>query len=403
MPRLTVLALLLATCATHPNVTPDPPTDDRHAYVWAMATQRAGRDALLTLDVDTGSATYGRILGGALLDSAGGMPHHIERRVSGGGQVVANAWRANTSWIFDVNDPLEPMVRGSFQTASGTMGWAHDFSRLPNGHLLVAFNAGPGTYTGPGGLAELDATGAVVQSAMATMPGLGDTAATPYVVTPVPGRNRALVGLGEMGTGPGYPFHTVNMLELWSTQPLKPIALVPLPKSGTDDGHVATSSIVATANGELFANTFGCGLYHVSGLSGDAPTATRVFTFPGDLDHANCAVATTVGNYWIQAVAALPGLMVLDLTDPAAPREVSRLTLDSTAFAGAHWVSVNKSGTRLAITGSGPWLVMARFDPATGQVTIDERFGSRGDGHPGIIVHDTEGRMMMPHGVAWGP
>ena len=402
MRRLAALIVLLAACATPPADSPNAPAGDRHAYVWAMAGDSTGRDALLTLDVDTASSTYGQIIGGLLMDTAGEMPHHIERRVGPGGRLVANGFMANTSWIFDVNDPAHPVILHSFRTAGDVMGWAHDFSRLPNGHLMVAFNAGPAGYTGAGGIAELDSTGKVLKSAMATMPGIGDTAATPYVVTPVPGRDRLLVGLSEMGMGKDYHFHNVNMLELWSTSPLAPMALVPLPPSGKDLGHVATSSIVATANGELFANTFGCGLYHVSGLAKDAPTATRVFTFPGNLDTANCAVATTIGNYWIQAVAALPGLMVLDLTNPTSPREVSRLTLDSTAFAGAHWVSTNKSGTRLAITGSGSWLVMARFDPATGQVSIDKKFGARAGGLPGIEVHDTKGRVVRPHGVAWG-
>ncbi len=402
MPRLSALVILLAACATPPVDAPAAPAGDHHAYIWSMGDS-TGSDGLLTLDVDTASTTYGQIIGGLLLDTAGTRPHHIERRVHADGQLVANGWMANTSWIFDVHDPAHPVIRSTFRTAGGVMGWAHDFSRLPNGHLLVAFNGGPGAYTGPGGIAELDSAGAVVQSAMATMSDIGDTAATPYVVTPVPGRDRALVGLGEMGMGPEFHYHSVNMIELWSTSPLKPIALVPLPASGNDLGHIATSSIVATANGEIFANTFGCGLYHVSGLDGDTPVATRVFTFPGDIDDASCGVGTTVGNYWIQAVAALPGLIVVDASNPDSVREVSRLTLDSTAFAGAHWVSVNKAGTRLALTGNGSWLVMARFDPATGQVGIDEQFGTHDDSLPGIIVRDTAGRVVHPHGVAWGP
>jgi hypothetical protein len=64
---------------------------------------------------------------------------------------------------------------------------------------------------------------------------------------------------------------------------------------------------------------------------------------------------------------------------------------------------VNGAGTRLAIDGNGGWLVMARFDPATGQVTIDDRFTNRDDGLPGILLHDMAGRAMHPHGVAWGP
>ena len=400
--RLLPALVLLAACSITPTESPDTTPGDRHAYVWSMAADSTGSDALLVLDVDTASASYGQVIGEARLDTAGTMPHHIERRVHDG-QLIANAWMAGTSWVFDVSDPVHPTVHASFTTARGIVGWAHDFTRLPNGHALVAMNAGPGAYKGPGGLAEVDRDGAVVQAAMATMAGLGDTAATPYVVAAVAGRNRALVGLGEMGMGPDYPYHNTSMLQLWATDSLRPIALIPLASNGKDLGHVATSSIVATASGDLFANTFYCGLYHVTGLDGDTPTATRVYTFPGGTEETLCAVGTTVGDYWIQAVAALPGLVVLDLSDPAAPREVSRLVLDSTAFVGAHWVSVNQQGTRLAITGPGGWLVMARFDPKTGQVAIDDQFTHREDGLPGILVHDMARRAMHPHGVAWGP
>ncbi len=333
--------LVLGACSAEVTDRPSTPAGDQHAYVWSMSMDSTGRDALLVLDMDTTSAGYGTVIGEAMLERGGMMPHHIERRVHTDGRLIANAWTANTNWVFDVSTPTQPRIVNTFQTAGDVMGWAHDFARLPSGNTLVAFNGGSGDYTGPGGIAEVDAGAAVVQSAMATMQGLGDTAATPYVVTALPGRDRVLVGLGEMGMGPDYAYHEVNMMQLWSTKPLAPLAMIPLPPNGTDRGHIATSSIGATANGELFANTFYCGLYHVTGLNGDAPSASRVFTFPGGTDETLCGVATTIGNYWVQAVAAVPGLMVLDLSVPSAPRVVSQLVVDSAVFKGVHWVSVN--------------------------------------------------------------
>ncbi len=395
--------LVLGACSSEEASPPPAPSGDNHAYVWSMAMDSTGRDGLLVLDMDTTSATYGTVIGEVMLDSGGLMPHHIERRVHTDGRVIGNTWVGNKSWILDVSTPTQPRIVNTFQTAGNVMGWAHDYSRLPNGNTLVAFNGGPGDYVGPGGVAEFDADGAVVQSAMATMAGLGDTAATPYVVMALPGRDRALVGLGEMGMGADYKYHEVNMLQLWSTKPLAPIALIPLAPSGTDGGHLAPSSIGATANGNVFTNTFYCGLYQVNGIDGDAPSASRVFTFPGGTDETLCGVATTIGNYWVQAVAALPGLMVIDLATPSAPRVASQLVLDSTAFKGVHWVSSDKQGTRLAITGEGGWLVMARFDPATGAITLDDKFTTPGSATPGVMVHNRAGQMLHPHGVAWGP
>jgi hypothetical protein len=314
--RLVPAAALLGACAPPPPEAPEPPAGDRHAYAWSMASDSGTSDALLVLDVDTTSATYGRVIAEASVDTAGTMPHHIERRVHDG-VLFANSWRANTTWIFDVQDPARPVLRTKFGGVASLAAWAHDFARLPNGHVLVAFNAGPGAYVGAGGLGEVDDSGTIVQSASAVMPGTDDTAATPYVIRPVAGRDRAVIGLTEMGMPEQTVFHDVNLLQLWRTDSLAPIAVIPMPANGVDTGHLWSSSIETTASGEMFTNTFSCGLYRITGLDGDAPAATRVFTFPGGTDETLCGVATTVGNYWIQAVAALPGVVVLDLSEPA--------------------------------------------------------------------------------------
>ncbi len=405
MRPVVLLAAALAACtpaadAPVPEVASVP---DRHAYVWAGGMDSTVADQLLVVDADSASATYGQVVGSVEVGTRMGVPHHLERRVSADGRLLANTWVANTSWLFDVSSPRAPTVHASLKGASGNMAWAHDFARLPSGNILVAYNAGPGEYVGAGGLAELNRDGAVVQSAVAKSSEAGDTAMTPYTVHPVPGRDRALVGLGEMGMGPDYRYHETSALQLWSTAPLAPLALIPLPANGKDRGHVATSTVAPTANGAMFANTFYCGLYHVNGLDGDTPSATRVFTFPGGTDETLCSVATTVGNYWIQAVAALPGVMVLDVSDPTSPREVARLVVDGARFAKPHWVAVNRSGTRIAITGDGPWVLMARFDPATGAIALDSTFRDAGSSIPGIMVHAPNGAMLHPHGVAWGP
>lgn len=83
---------LLATlaCAGAPELDTPEPLADRHAYVWSMAHDSTGSDGLLVLDMDTTSATYGQVIGERLLDTAGVMTHHIERRVHAGA-LVANA------------------------------------------------------------------------------------------------------------------------------------------------------------------------------------------------------------------------------------------------------------------------------------------------------------------------
>lgn len=403
---IVVLAWVAAACSHGERAVPAAQAEGgrgRHAYVWAEAADSTGSDALLVYDMDSASASFGRLVAELPVGAAKTMPHHIERLVSADGRLLANSWSAGTTWVLDVGDPAAPSVAASFREAGGIIGWAHDFARLPGGHALVAFNAGAGAYAGPGGLAEVAEDGSVVQAARATMtgiPGVGDTAFTPYALTPLPDRPRALVALGEMGLGPDFKYHATAALQLWRTDSLAPIAFVPLPPNGRDEGHVAASSVEVMPSGAVFANTFLCGLFRVDGLAEDRPVAVRVHTFPGGPNEEYCAVAATVGSYWIQAVAALPGLVVLDLADPAQPREVSRLVLDRERFPHAHWVSASRDGRQLALTGHGGWLAFARFDPATGAVSLDERLRDA-EGQPGLLVRSRAGGTMQPHGVAW--
>lgn len=364
-----------------------------------------GSDALLVLDMDSASASYGELVGSVEVGATGTMPHHIERRVDAQGRVIANGWLAGKSWVFDVTTPRAPTIHATLTTAGGILGYPHDFTRLPNGNILVAFNSRAGTYAAPGGLAELDASGATISAVASSMAGIGDTSMVPYSLTLVPGTDRAMVALGEMGMMPfdKFPFRDISAVQLWNTKPLAPIAFIPLPISADDKAHLWPSSAEAMANGEVFVNTFRCGLFHLRGLKGDSATAVRVHTFPSTSDDRLCGVAETVGNYWIQAVAEISGLIVLDLSDPAAPREVSRITLDKTRYPNVHWVSANRQGTRLAVTGESPWVVMLTFDPATGAIGVDQQFRTAGDSLPGRMTHAKGGAMMHPHGVAWGP
>lgn len=395
--------LTLAACASGQAPRSADPPMDRHAYVWAGAVDSSGRDALLVLDMDTTSTTHGTVIGQVSVGRGGTMPHHIERRVHDG-VLFANGWHGNTTWIFDVRDPAEPTVRGSFSRADGIAGWTHDFARLPNGNMLVALNAGPGAYAGAGGVAEVDNRGTIVRAASAVMPGVvEDTAAVPYVVHQVAGRPRALVGLTEMGMPGQTEFHDTHGVQIWDTDALRPVGMIPLPSNGSDRAHLWPSSIESTASGDVYLNTFACGLFRISGLDGDAPTAERVFTFPGGDDDHLCGVGVTIGDFWLQTVPALPGVMVVDLRDPANVREAARLVMERRAFPNVHWVSRDGSGTRVAMTGSGDWLAMARFDVTTGRLVFDERFGTRADGSPGTLIRDSAGRPMRPHGVAWGP
>ena len=90
--------------------------------------------------------------------------------------------------------------------------------------------------------------------------------------------------------------------------------------------------------------------------------------------------------------------MSLDVSDPAAPREVSRLVLGPDDV--PHWISVSPDHRRVAITGYGTLrhrVLLARLDPGTGRLTLDERFREEGSAEPGFTLHDG-----IPHGAVFG-
>ena len=132
----------------------------------------------------------------------------------------------------------------------------------------------------------------------------------------------------------------------------------------------------------VLVSTFNCGLYLMEGLGSGAPSARLVASFPRK-DRTNCAIPVIAGSYYLVTVPAWSAVVSLDISDPAHPREVSRLTLG--AADEPHWISLAPDRRRVVVTGYGAMenrVVMARFDPATGALALDERFSLTMDGVP---------------------
>ena len=88
-------------------------------------------------------------------------------------------------------------------------------------------------------------------------------------------------------------------------------------------------------------------------------------------------------------------LVVLDIADPAKPREVSRMALG--AKDEVHWLSVSPDTRRVVVTGYDAMqhrVVLARFDSTTGQIALDTRFREAGKSEPGFFLDD----KAWPHG-----
>lgn len=144
----------------------------------------------------------------------------------------------------------------------------------------------------------------------------------------------------------------------------------------------------------MLVSTFSCGLFLLEGLDGARPSARQVASFPRK-DDTNCAIPVVVGHYYLVTVPAWSAVVVLDVADPSAPREVSRVAFGPDDV--PHWIAASPDGRRVVLTGYEAMrhtVHLLRFDPGTGQLTRDVRFRSEGATEGGFRMDD----RTWPHG-----
>jgi len=390
-----------------------------YLFVWAGDAAHKSSDFLAVIDAKPSSATYGRVVRTLPVGAAGIMPHHTEYEFPASNMLFAEGWVAGRAFIFDLNRPLQPRLAGQVHDLAG-YSFPHSFVRLPNGHLLATFQSHGRGYAPGGGLVELDEKGTAVRSASAVDPAVNKDLIWPYSMAVAPGLDRVVSSSTVMGwpawasLPPGsWPVKKINdqdtsQVQVWRLSDLHLLNTVTIPADkGRHNEDPAEPRLLP--DGSVYVNTFRCGLYRMKDLSGGRPSAELVHTFPGgDSMHTMCAVPVVVGHYWIQTVGALPGLVVLDVSHPEKPVEVSRLVLDP-GFPMPHWLAADRSGDRLVITGDeGSWVLLARFNASTGALSVDKTFREPGVGGPGLTFdreqwpHGKTGRAIV-HGALFGP
>lgn len=390
-----------------------------YLFVWAGDAAHHAQDFLAVVDASPASSTYGRVVRTVPVDGSGLMPHHTEYEFPNGNQLIANGWVAGRTFIFDLNDPLQPRVTAQFRARDG-FSFPHSFVRLPNGHVLATFQSKGQGYAPGGGLVELNEKGEVVRSASAVDPAVDKDLIWPYSLTVVQDRDRVVSSSTVMGwpewaklPEDSWPLQKINdkdtsQVQLWRLSDLHLLKTVTLPPN-KDRHNEDPAEPRLLPDGSVYVNTFRCGLYKMKGLDAGETTAELVYSFPGgDNMHTMCAVPVIVGHYWIQTVGAIPGLVALDISNSDKPVEVSRLMLDS-HFPMPHWLAADRKSDRLVITGDdGSWVLVAKIDPKTGKLSLDESFHEPGATTVGISFdreewpHGKTGRAIV-HGALFGP
>ncbi|CAN5900307.1 hypothetical protein BH20GEM1_BH20GEM1_01480 [soil metagenome] len=384
------LAVILASLTWTAGLAAQSAPAPEYLYVWTASADSTQPDFLAVLDVTEDSTRYGRLVTTLPVPGLGNGPHHTEHEMPPDRQLFANGFGSGQTFIFDLTDPTRPRLAGQFGDLEGYTH-PHSYLRLPGGNVLATFQMrhGPDDVA-PGGLVELTPAGEPVRSSSADVAGL-DPETRVYSAGVVPALDRIVTTTTDMAGDSD----ASRQLQIWRLSDLAPLHTITLPDGPAGDESRLTAEPRVLDDGQtVLVSTFSCGLYLVEGLESEAPSARLVASFPRKPGEY-CAIPVIVGQYYLVTVPAWSAVVSLDITDPAAPREVSRVTLGPDDV--PHWIAVSADERRVAITGYGTMqhrVVIARFDPPTGQLTIDERFREEGADEPGFGMDDE----TWPHG-----
>jgi len=361
-----------------------------YLYLWAASTDSTQPDFLAVLDVTEDSAQYGRLVATVPVPGHRNMPHHTEHEMPADGLLFSNGFASGQTFIFNLTTPTAPRVAGQFGDIDGYTH-PHSFVRLPNGNVLATFQMRhDSTGMGAGGLAELTPMGKPLRSSSADPQGTQPDLRV-YSAAPVPSLDRIVSTTTDMEVD--YPGD--NQVQIWRLSDLALLHTIALPKGPAGNEGMLTAEPRLLKDGKtVLVSTFNCGLYLMEGLDGDTPSGRLVATFP-QKPETSCAIPVIAGDYYLVTVPAWSAVVSLDISDPAHPREVSRVSLDSADV--PHWISLSPDRRRVVLTGYGAMahrVFILDLDPATGALALDERFREPGALAPGFRMDD----KTWPHG-----
>jgi hypothetical protein len=399
--------MLIRAILTAATLLGEPPREQSAAseflFAWASSADSSGPDFLAVYDVRDrpGTARYGELVATLPVTGGGHRTHHTEHDMPADGQLFASDFGSGQSFIFDLTTPAKPRLAKRFGNV-GPLMHPHSFWRLPSGNVLATFQMQHDAHgIAPGGLAELTPRGEVVRTSSANVANV-DRRVRPYSAAILPAIDRVVVSTTDMDKG-----GPTRALQFWRLSDLSLLHTIELPNGPRgDEGFLTAEPRVLSDGKTVLVSTFNCGLYLLDHLSSNRPAARLVASFPRK-QGTSCAVPVVAGDFYLITVPAWSAVVGLDVSDPAHPREVSRVTLGPDDV--PHWIGLEPNRQRIVITGYAAMktrVVLARFDERTGQLSIDTRFRAAGSTEPGMRMEGVDwphgGRgTAVPHGAVF--
>jgi hypothetical protein len=414
---LLLLSTFLSACAASPLVSrPSALDPSPYLFVFAGDKDEKDEDFFTVIDVRPGSLTAGRTVATLPIGMKASMPHHLEYWTPARSDLLfANAHHHEANLLIDTSDPLEPKIATRIQPPP-PLRYPHDFARLPNGNVLVGYLRSEGRSPHPdekilpgghGGIAEYTSTGKLLRVASGAVQGLDDPVRV-YAMVPMLDIDRLVTT-----SAPMMEDYSADVVQVRRYSDLKLLHTVAVPPGKRPDGSALPGAARypfgprRMADGSILMNSFGCGFYRLSGIGSDRPKLDNVYTIQTpepprpEATRGACSIPTVIDNYWLMPVGRAHAVVVLDVSDPAAPREVSRL--DTAADFNPHWSAKDPRSDRIIIgaeLGGEQGMYMLLFDRRTGRLSFDPSFGSS-SGKIGYIDLETQQWQHGPSGAAW--
>ena len=379
-----------------------PQAQGQGAYLaaWTGDEDRADSDFLAVVNVDASSPDYGQIVATVPVGERATNPRHSEHAFTPGHPLFVSGFAGNRMFRFDLSDPLQPRLLGTVEGPS-RLTFSHSLERLPNGNVLVTMQANTDDLEGSGGMAEFRDDGSIAQWASA-QPVDVDGLVRPYSLAVVPEKDRVVTASNVMTLPTWHPKQEtlrneppLSHVQLWQLSDLSLLKTLALPAVAGSDAHERPNEPRVLGDGEtVLVSTSRCRLWRLSGLERESFAAELVYAF----DAGGCAVPLSIGRYWVQSVGGSRRVVVLDLSNPSHPVEVSHVQFNEQQR--PHWLAFDEGTSRIVMVNSpGPTtsrrMWMLNFDVSSGQLTLDERFRDAGADEPGVDFD----REAWPHGA----
>jgi hypothetical protein len=411
------LFAFLGGCAASPRLTTDPATAaSPYIFVFAGDKDEKDEDFFAVVDVRTNSPMLGRTVATLPIGMKASMPHHMEYWTPAPGHLLfANAHHHESTLLIDTSEPLRPRIARRMQPPA-PLRFPHDFARLPDGKVLAGFlrSNGPSPLAeeklvpgGHGGLAEYTSSGDLIRTASGGAKGL-KLPVRVYAIVPMLDIDRIVTT-----SAPMMEDHSADVVQIWRYSDLKLLHTIEVPPGRRANGSPMPGAERypfgprRMTDGSVLMNSFGCAFSRLSGIASDRPKLENVYTIDTpepprpDATRGACSIPTVVGNHWIMPVGRIHSVVVLDVSNPAAPREVSRL--ETAADFNPHWSAKDPRSNRIIIgaeLGGEQGMYMLLFDRRSGQLSFDTAFRST-TGKIGYIDLEAQRWQHGPSGPAW--